>query len=160
MGNAYKIINKEGVYFMTFTVIGWVDIFTRKNYRDIVVDSFKYCQQQKGLILYGYVIMSSHVHLIVSTHAEYDLVAAIRDFKKFTSKAIIKSIQEIGESRREWLLNKFSFEAKRVKRGEKYKLWKDGYYAKEILSVQFLRQKLDYIHNNPVEAGIVLNPTC
>ena len=101
--------------------------------------------------------MSSHVHLIISSKDGYLLQDTLRDFKKFTSKAIVKSIEEIAESRREWLLNKFNFEAQRVKRGKDYKLWQDGYHAKQIESTEFLQQKLDYIHNNQVEAGIVLS---
>ena len=156
MSDSYKIKDSSGIYFITITVIGWVDLFTRKEYRDIIIDSLEYCKKQKGLILYGYVIMSSHIHMIVSSEQDA-LQHIIRDFKKFTSKSILKSIQQIGESRREWLLNKFSYEAQRVKRGTNYKIWQDGYHGKQIESAEFMKQKLDYIHNNPVESGIVLS---
>ncbi|MCK5105498.1 MAG: transposase [Cyclobacteriaceae bacterium] len=145
------------MYFMTITTIGWIDVFTRLNYRSIIIDSLKFCQQTKGLVIYAYVIMSNHLHLIASSDAGYILTDTIRDFKKFTAKEIIKTIKEIPESRREWMLNKFQYEANRTKRGKDYKFWQDGYHAKEIETVQFLRQKLDYIHDNPVEAGIVLS---
>jgi putative transposase len=53
----YIIHNQQAVYFLTFTVGGWIGIFTRQSYRDIVIGSFKYCQQKKGLHLHAYVIM-------------------------------------------------------------------------------------------------------
>ena len=70
--------------------------------------------------------------------------------RKFTSKALVKMIKENGESRREWLLNKFSFAAKRLKRGENYKLWQDGFHPVELTSNKMMDQRLDYLHNNPV----------
>ena len=158
MSDRYTIKNSEGMFFITITIIGWVDVFTRKDYRDVIIDSLKYCQKEKGLILYAYVIMSSHIHMIIGSKSGFTLVDTIRDFKKFTAKQIIKLIKEIPESRREWLLNKFSFEANRTKRGKDYKFWQDGYHAKEIETIGFLEQKLDYVHNNPVESGIVLSP--
>ena len=158
MGDSYKINNNDGIYFITITVIGWVDLFTRKEYRDIIIESLKYCQNNKGLVLYAYVIMSNHVHMMISVEEGFEAQNIVRDFKKFTSKEIIKRIKEIGESRRVWLLNKFKYEAHRVLRGKDYKVWKDGYHAKELNSAEMIEQKLNYIHNNPVEAGIILSP--
>jgi REP element-mobilizing transposase RayT len=106
----YTISNQQGLHFLTFTVVGWVDVFTRKSYRDVILDSFRYCQKERGLLIYGYVIMSNHLHLIVRTEKE-DLSNVIRDFKKFTAKTILKLIQDKskGESRLEWLLNVFAY---------------------------------------------------
>ncbi|MCB0496651.1 MAG: transposase, partial [Cyclobacteriaceae bacterium] len=100
MGDSYKINNNDGIYFITITVIGWVDLFTRKEYRDIIIESLKYCQNNKGLVLYAYVIMSNHVHMMISVEEGFEAQNIVRDFKKFTSKEIIKRIKEIGESRR------------------------------------------------------------
>jgi REP element-mobilizing transposase RayT len=75
----YTISNQQGLHFLTFTVVGWVDVFTRKSYRDVILDSFRYCQKERGLLIYGYVIMSNHLHLIVRTEKE-DLSNVIRDF--------------------------------------------------------------------------------
>ncbi len=102
--------------------------------------------------------MTSHLHLIVSSAQGHDLASTIRDFKKFTSRSLIRLIKEIPESRREWMLNKFSYEANRTQRGSDYILWKEGYHAKQIETNNFLDEKLDYIHNNPVEAGFVNVP--
>ncbi|MDX1629593.1 MAG: transposase [Fulvivirga sp.] len=89
----YKIRNEEGMYFVTFTVVGWIDVFTRKVYKDVIIDSLKYCQREKGLILHAFVIMSNHLHLIISAKEGAVLSDIIRDFKKYTAKAIIKLIK-------------------------------------------------------------------
>jgi putative transposase len=74
-------------------------VFTRKRYKDIVVDSLKYCKEEKGLELFSWVLMSNHIHLIARAKEDYQLSDILRDFKKHMSKQIIKSIEEKGESR-------------------------------------------------------------
>jgi len=96
---SYKIGDQNGLYYLTFATVGWIDVFTRKRYKDIVVESLGYCQKEKGLELFSWVLMSNHVHLISRAKEGYELSNILRDFKKFTSKQIIKSIQEEGESR-------------------------------------------------------------
>ncbi|WPP49060.1 REP-associated tyrosine transposase [Catalinimonas niigatensis] len=155
MGNAYKIRDKEGLYFVTFTIVGWADVFTRQIYRDCILDSFRYCIQHKGLNVHAYVIMSNHLHAILSAKEGEDLPSIIRDLKKFTSKAIVKAIQSGPESRRAWLLDIFRQEAQRTQRGQDYIVWQEGYHAKQLITNPFLNQKLSYIHNNPVKAGWV-----
>lgn len=103
----YKIRDQEGIHFVTFAVVEWVDVFTRKEYRDILLDSISYCQREKGLVLHSWCIMSNHVHLVVSAK-ERNARDILRDFKKYTSKQLIKAIQERpAESRREWMLEIF-----------------------------------------------------
>jgi len=99
----YKIRNKKEAHFVTFAVVEWVDAFTRKEYRDVVIDSLKFCQKEKGLLLHGWCIMSNHVHLITSSKNE-NLSNILRDFKKFTSKKIIAAIEKNEhESRKDCL---------------------------------------------------------
>lgn len=103
MGFAYKITDAGAVYFITCTVNKWVDIFTRRIYSDIVVNSLNHCTVNKGLIIYGYVIMSSHVHLLLQAKEE-NLSDILRDFKKFTSQTIIRTLEENkNESRKNCL---------------------------------------------------------
>ena len=99
MGTSYKIQDQSGYYFLTFQVINWIDVFTRKKYRDIVMESFIYCQKNKGLSVHGYVIMSNHIHCILSSTND-NLSDIIRDFKTFTSKEILEGINSNEESRR------------------------------------------------------------
>lgn len=151
----YKIKNQESIHFITFAVVEWVDVFTRKEYRDIVLDSLRYCQQNKGLLIHGWCIMSNHIHLAVS--AKHDnLSDVLRDFKKYTSKEIIKAIKEnTSESRKDWMVAVFSEQGKKNSRNSNYQLWRQDNRPKEMYSLKFIAQKLNYIHNNPVEAGIV-----
>lgn len=151
----YKIRNKEGIHFITFAVVKWVDVFTRKEYRDIVIDSIKHCQANKGLVLHCWCLMSNHIHLVVSAK-EHNTSDILRDFKKFTSKQIIQAIKEHPkESRREWMLHIFEIAGEQNSRNKTYQFWQQDNHPKEIFSLDFALQKLAYIHNNPVTAGIV-----
>lgn len=103
----YKIRDQQAIHFITFAVVEWVDVFTRKAYRDILIDSLRHCQEQKGLVLYAWCIMSNHVHLLASAK-ENNLSDLLRDFKKFTSKQILAAIQSNEtESRKDWMLRIF-----------------------------------------------------
>jgi putative transposase len=148
MTKPYTIRDQSGVYFVTFTVHQWVDVFTRNEYSEILIDNLNYCISYKGLMVFGWVIMSNHMHLIVKAKNE-NLSAVIRDFKKFTAKAIVKAIVENpAESRKSWLLFTLT-------RSSKIQFWQKGYHGKEIFSDEFFESKLTYIHENPVKAGIV-----
>jgi REP element-mobilizing transposase RayT len=153
MSEKYKVVDSSRPTFITLTIIDWVDLFTRKRYCQLMDDSLNYCVKEKGLIIHAFVYMSNHIHLIVTTKTD-NLPQIIRDFKTFTSKQFIKLIKEPGESRREWLLNKFSFAADRIKRNSNYKVWKDGFHP-VILDTNFkVQQRVEYVHYNPVAAGI------
>ena len=100
MGFKYQI-RTDGIYFLTFTVVDWIDVFTRPELANVVIDSLRHCPKEKGLDIYAWCIMSSHVHLIASAGVNGDLSNIMRDMKKFTSKQIVKTIIDIPESRRE-----------------------------------------------------------
>jgi len=111
MSQGYQIINQLAIHYLTFQVVDWVDIFTRQNYRDIILDSFRYSQKEKGLWLYSYVIMrnaaqSNHIHLIAASK-DGELSDLVRDIKKFTASKILNTIKTEPESRREWMLKRF-----------------------------------------------------
>jgi REP element-mobilizing transposase RayT len=153
LSTAYKILEKEGAYYLTFQIVGWVDIFTRKTYRDVVIESLKYCQQHKGLNLFAYVIMSNHIHLLAQSE-KGDLSGFIRDFKNFTSKKILELMEGQSESRKDWMKIVFEYHGKnKVK--QTHQIWTHENHAEYILSQKFAEQKINYIHNNPVRAGIV-----
>ena len=154
----FKIRNQGAPHFLTFTVVGWIDIFTRQRYRDIIIESLLFCQKKKGLQIGAYVIMSNHIHSILTAH-NYNLSDIIRDFKTYTSKAITKSIETEPESRREWLLYMFQFFANRTAANDYYKVWTGNNHPEEIYSPEFLHSKLNYIHQNPVRAGFVSEPS-
>ena len=154
----YNITDQHAPYFVTFTAVGWVDIFSRKACKEIIVDALRYCIKHNGLILYAYVIMESHLHLIVGAReGSTGLSAIIRDFKRHTSKAIIKwtAPSNYKESRRTWLRIVFEYHAKFNKRNQRFQVWQQRSHPIILHSPKFTWQKLNYIHNNPVKAGIV-----
>ena len=89
MSTKYKAPDIDMAYFITVTIVGWVDIFTRLSQKMVIVDSLKYCQAQKGLSIFAYCLMSNHLHLFCRADGKYSLPEIMRDFKKFTSKKII-----------------------------------------------------------------------
>lgn len=156
MGFKYRITSNDELYFLTLTVVDWIDVFTRKELCEDLLSSLKYCQQHKGLIIYAWCLMPSHLHLIVSVADEKaKLSDVMRDFKKYTSKRIIQSITEIAESRRDWLLNHFEYAGRYNPKIKNYKFWQEGLHPIELLTIKFITQKINYIHQNPVVAGMV-----
>jgi REP element-mobilizing transposase RayT len=107
------------------------------------------------MILYGYVIMSNHIHMIIQSN-KGKLSDLVRDFKKFTAKSILYKIQNEPESRRDWMLERFKLAPETHSRNKNYQFWQYGNHAEEIYTEHFMWSKLDYIHMNPVRAGIVM----
>src|SRR5215217_3526420 len=154
----YKIRDKKQSHFITFAVLEWVDVFTRQLYRDILLDSFRYCQKEKGLLLHCWCIMSSHVHMIASAKDE-NLSDILRDFKKYTSKHIISTIEENRqESRKGWMLKIFKEQGSLNARNKEYQFWRQDNHPAELYSPEFTAQKIRYVYDNPVRAGIIDKP--
>jgi REP element-mobilizing transposase RayT len=159
MSRKFKIRDQEAVHFVTFTIIQWLDVFIRAEYRDIFLDSIRYCQKNKGLEVYAYCMMSSHVHMIIARHGAQQIEHVIRDIKKFTSVKIIEAINKNPqESRRELLMWLFERAGIRNPNNTRYQFWQQHSQPIELNTNEKLNQRLDYIHNNPVTAGIVRYP--
>jgi putative transposase len=152
MRSRYKITAEDGLYFITSTTVEWIPIFTSKQYFEIMIQSLTYCQEHKGLQLFGYVILDNHFHLVV---AGPNLSRTITDLKKFTAR---KTIDQLKCDSKEWLLNQLAYYKKRYKTKSDFQLWQEGYHPQLISSNQMLEQKLTYIHNNPVKRGLVAAP--
>lgn len=154
MSTGYQIEDQFGMYFITSTVVDWVDVFTRQIYRDIVIDSLNFCCTNRGLKVYGYVVMSNHIHLIL--RSEQGIISdTLRDFKRFTATNIISAIKEQPESRKEWMLHRFKWNGSQNLRNTDNQFWIQDNRPELIYSQDFFMQKLNYIHENPVKAGIV-----
>lgn len=157
MSRAYKFRNQEAPYFISFATVGWVDVFTRNVYREVVVDSFKYCQQHKGLIVYAWCIMSNHVHAIIST-SDKPMEHIIRDLKSYTSRHVRKELEaNLQESRREWMLPIFQRAGRLNGNNKDWQFWQQNNQPIELYNADIMMQKLDYLHHNPVVAGWVAN---
>lgn len=159
MPSKYKIQNHQDIYFITFAVVEWVDALSRPYYKDILIESFKHCQQKKGFIIYAYVIMNNHVHLIASAAEGYNLSDILRDLKKFTSKKIIAAIEDnIQESRKRWMLWLFRSNGESNSNNQTYQFWQQDNHPICLDSNEMMDQRLNYLHNNPVNEGIVEEP--
>ncbi len=154
----YRILDQHGLNFLTLTVVEWIDLFTRKAFADIVIESLRWCQEHKGLEIYGFVLMPSHLHLLARAGSDDELSAILQSFKSFTASKIIDHLKDTTkpESRREWLLNHFAFNARKNKTNSQHQVWQRDNHPIILYSPHVIRQKLNYIHYNPVEAGIVL----
>lgn len=152
--NGYKIRDQYGLYFMTFTVVGWIDLFSRQVYRDMFLKNMQYCRQHKNLFVGAYVIMTNHVHVIWRSESG-KMSDTLRDFKSYCTKQFIQTIEKEHESRESWLMHMFRFYANRTNQNKEFKIWISGSHPEEIRSMDFLMTKLNYIHENPVRAGWV-----
>ena len=159
MARKYAILNQEAFYFVTFTVIHWIDVFTREDIRHIFIDSLKYCQKEKGLLVGAWCIMTNHVHLILGTQGDMALQDIIRDLKSFTSRHIRKYLEgSRRESRRTWMLEIMTKEGTKKSNNKDFQLWQQHNHPIELANAKTVTQTLDYVHYNPVKAGFVDNP--
>ena len=150
----YSIIPDTKYYFCTDTIVGWRYVFTSPEFFEAIIESFKYCRQEKGLRIHGYVIMPNHVHSIVSS-GESNLSEILRDYKRYTSRRISSLLHDAGNRK---LAQYFSIAADFARKGNEYKVWQSGSHAEAIVSDKFFCQKLEYIHQNPVRKGFVARP--
>lgn len=158
MSRKYKFHNKQGAYFISFAAVYWLDVFTRQIYFNVLEESIEYCRKEKGMEVFAYCFMPSHVHLIFRSSNE-DPSGLIRDFKGFTAKKLIKAIENNPqESRKEWLLWMMERAGKKKSNVKQRQFWQQHNKPIELWSEKVIQQKIDYIHNNPVESGFVTDP--
>jgi len=143
------------VYFSTSTIVDWLPVFTTDTYFSILVNSLKYCQIHKGLNIVAYVIMPEHTHLVTSNPEQGSLSDIMRDLKRFTSKEITRQLEKDNAFS---LLNVLQKSAAKGIGNTEYKVWQDGFHPEAIYSEKFLKQKVDYIHHNPVRRRLVSKP--
>ena len=144
MSRKYKFHNKEGLYFVSFATVYWVDVFVRPLYSDILVESLIYCQANLGLELYCWCIMPSHVHLIFRAKDNNPDVLLGR-FKEHTSKQIVKAIKENSqESRKEWMLWMFERAGSKSSNVKANQFWQHNNKPIELWSAEVIEQKADY----------------
>ena len=157
---ARQITDQYGLHFLTLTLVDWIDLFTRHVYCDLFLETLAFCQKEKGLKVHAFVIMPSHVHLLVHATGNTPLSSIMKSIKSYSANLFLNYIQDAQqvESRREWLIKYLAFQARKNKRNSKHQIWMRGHYPVLLYSPAFIRQKLNYIHQNPVEARIVNDP--
>lgn len=158
MSRKYKFHNPEGIYFVSFATVYWLDIFTREIYFGSITDSITFCRKEKGMFVYAYCILPSHMHLIFQD-TKGNPGKLLGEFKSYTSKAIQKLIEDNPqESRKEWLLWMMERAGGKNSNVKKRQFWQQHNKPIELWSTHVIQQKLDYIHYNPVESGFVTKP--
>lgn len=159
MSRNYKFRDPNAAYFVSFAVVNWLDVFTRIRYKNILVDSLHYCQEQKGMEIFAWCIMTNHVHLVFRCLDSFKPQYVLGDFKRFTSKKIVQSIQEnSGESRKQNLLDSFAKAADKTSNVKDFMFWRHDNRPIQLWSKDVIAQKINYLHQNPVAAGIVEKP--
>lgn len=139
-------------YFITSSIVEGIPLFSDPDIAQIVLKSFRFIQSEWDVKLYGYVIMENHLHCALQ---HKDLTKTVKNFKSYTAKMIIDSLEKRG---RTLILDKLRFAKKLHKKQSKYQVWQEGVHPKQIDSDVMMEKVLDYIHFNPVKAGFVNNP--
>ena len=150
----YKLYSEEMPYFHTCTVLEWLPVFTRPAAAQIVLDALVFLQERRGLTLYAYVIMENHLHFIASGSGQKD---AVDRFKSFTARKILDYLLERKEQR---FLSWFSKYKQDFKQDREHQFWQEGTHPEEIQNQAMIRQKIEYIHDNPVRRGYVDKQEC
>jgi len=154
--NAYT--EDHYAFFVTCSVVDWLPLFKSEPYRNITLDSLRYMISHKPTELNAYVLMPTHLHAILWPHRDARVGDILRDFKRFTSRTISRLAETLGETE---YLQAFrrARQSGRAQDSSQYQVWQEGFHPEAIYSVDFAKQKLEYIHNNPVRAGLVERPT-
>ena len=150
----YKIYEPTAPHFMTCTILHWIPIFTRVQTTNIIFESLKYLQETDNLQIYAYVILENHLHLIASSD---DIAKSMAKFKSYTAKEILKYLQKENAK---MILDHWHFTKKAHKKTASYQLWQEGIAQKLIQSDKMMRERINYIHNNPVKRGYIDEAKC
>jgi REP element-mobilizing transposase RayT len=158
MSRNYKFHNPSAPYFVSFATVFWIDVFTREAYFTVLANSITYCRKHKGMEVYAYCFMPNHVHLVFSS-AEETPMGLLRDFKKYTAGKLLQAIREHPqESRRTWMLDLFQKAGRQNNHTTRYQFWQHNNKPIELWSVKVIKQKINYVHKNPVASGFVTDP--
>ena len=152
MRSRYKILNKNGIFFVTSTIVNWIPVFTDENYFNLLINTLKFYQVNNKLIIYAYVLMENHFHLIISNDNVSKIMQSI---KKYSAKKIIRNLEI---DRKVEILKEFRNIKPDYKTTSNHQVWQESFHPQEIISMEMLKQKIEYIHYNPVRKNLVINP--
>lgn len=151
-------IEQHACYYLTFNVVEWIDIFTRPVFKQIIVESLNYFIEKKGLTLYGWCLMTNHLHLIAEARDGMNLTSLLNEFKKFTTKIILQDIDAESEVRRNWMMKKFKEAGGPFRLTEKFQVWQTEIHSVYIdfKNPDNLDEQLQLIHTKPVRDRVVI----
>jgi putative transposase len=144
--------DENSLHFLTLVVLDHVEVFIKDKYFDVILNCLRYCQKNLGLLLYEFVIMKDHLHLIIAAQKGYELSKIVSSFKKFTTGEMLKLLKQD-----DFLIYQLILDSERKKQRNDSQFWRQGNWPKLIVSPEFLDQKINYIHDNPVRKGYVVN---
>ena len=158
MSRKYKFHNNSLIYFVSFAVIQWIDLFIRDEYRSIIIDSLKFCQLNKDMDLYAWVLMTSHMHMILGSRG-LPLPNIMQDFKRHTSEKLHQEIvRHPRESRKKWMLGMMEQAGRENSNNINFQCWQQDNHPISLITPFVTFQKLGYLHYNPVAGGFVEKP--
>ena len=152
MRSRYKILEDSQIYFVTSTIVEWLPVFTSEKYFNLLIEPITFCQKNKNLKVYSYVMLDDHFHMIISCENTSRVLSSI---KMFSAKKIIENLKV---DNKEWLINQLSYFRKKYKINSEHQVWQEGFHPQIIYTEEVLNQKIEYIHNNPVRRGLVNSP--
>ena len=147
--NRYKIYQQQAPHFLTCTINNWIPLFTRQATVQVIIDALAYRQKHRDFSVIAYVILENHLHLIARSD---NLAKEITGFKSWTAKQLLLVLKEQGATR---VLSQLAFYKKAHKTDRTYQIWEEGCHPQQIKDEVMMRQKIEYIHNNPVKRGYV-----
>jgi putative transposase len=146
----YKILPDDNYpYFLTETTINWLPLFSNPAVANIVFDSLRFLVQEKRILIYAYVLMENHLHLVASAE---DLAKEMANFKSYTAR---RSIDFYEKERNQFILKQLALLKLPHRKDRPYQFWQEGHHPKLIQDDAMMRQKIEYIHYNPVKRGYV-----
>jgi putative transposase len=158
--NEKPIFPLDACYFLTLNIVDKIDLFVRPAYKQAIADALNHIIRVQSLNLYSWCLMSSHLHLVLRTKDGAAPAWFERDFKKYTTPALLKTIEVEMDLRRDWMLQRFEEYSKSLRRLEKYQLWQNCSSPFRIENGQprLLMDRIAHVHENPVREGIVDHP--
>lgn len=158
MSRKYKIRDQQKPYFLSFATVHWIDLFVRPEYCEILLGSLRFCQESKGLEVYAWCVIPSHVHLIIGTKGK-PMQDIMRDFKSYTSGRLRQELaNHPAESRKKWIIWMMERAGNKNGNNTDWQLWQQNNHPIELSSNEMMEQKLNYLHMNPVVSGFVSEP--
>jgi REP element-mobilizing transposase RayT len=158
--NENPIFPLDACYLLTLNIVDKIDLFVRPAYKQVIADALNHFIRTQSLNLYSWCLMSSHLHLVLRTKDGSAPAYFERDFKKYTTPALLKTIEVEMDLRRDWMLQRFEEYSKSLRRLEKFHLWQNCSSPFRIENGQprLLMDRIAHVDENPVREGIVDQP--
>lgn len=145
----YLITDPSQPHLLTCTVLEWLPVFTRSDSVQILLDAWGHQRHHNGLRLHGWVVLENHLHFVAQAPR---LDQCVAEFKSWTGSGVIDLLKQCGAV---GLLDRLHFARRAHKRDREYEFWQEGSHAEQIVDERMMREKLEFIHLNPVKRGYV-----